>query len=77
MTKSALGDEIGSALIAWDFSYGEDGDDDSVLLVGRKNPDGSVDIVNTFHGVLAEVIVKLLTGNPNVKLLTGDLILSR
>lgn len=53
---------IGSFIVAWDFTNGED---KSVLLVGRKRPGQAVEIVNAFEGEEAEEIYeKLATVKP-------------
>lgn len=48
---------IGSFIVAWDFTNGED---KSVLLVGKKRPGQPVEIVNAFQGEEAEEIYKKL-----------------
>ena len=45
-------------LVGWDYSKGND---TSVLIVGRKRPNQSVDIINAFQGKEAEELYKKLT----------------
>lgn len=47
-----------SLIVSWDFSKGKDTD---ILLVGHKNLNESVEIVNVFQGEKAREIVKMLT----------------
>lgn len=48
-----------SLLIGVDFTNGEDV---GVLIVGRKRPNQSVDIINAFQGKEAEELYKKLIG---------------
>lgn len=47
----------GSLLIGYDFTKGVD---TSVLIVGQRNSDGMVDIINAFSGEEAEAMYKKL-----------------
>ena len=48
-----------TVLVSFDFSHGKD---NSVLIVGRKRPNGSVEIINAFQGEEAEwMYQKLVT----------------
>lgn len=49
---------IDSLIVSWDFSRGDDTD---ILLVGHKNLNESVKIINAFQGEKAREIVKMLT----------------
>lgn len=55
---------VGSLIVSWDFSRGEDV---GVLLVGEKKIDQQVNIVNAFQGKEAHEIYKLLVTKPEVK----------
>ena len=44
-------------LVSYDYTHGRD---TSVLIVGRKLPDQSVDIINAFQGEEAEELYKKL-----------------
>lgn len=48
----------GSVIVSWDFSNGKDRD---ILLVGRKRPDGAVEVINAFQGVKARELYLKLT----------------
>lgn len=48
-----------SLLVGVDFTNGEDV---GVLIVGRKSPNQSVDIINAFQGKEAEELYKKLIG---------------
>lgn len=48
-----------SLLVGVDFTNGEDV---GVLIVGRKRPNQSVDIINAFQGKEAEELYKKLIG---------------
>ena len=48
-----------SLLVGVDFTNGEDS---SVLIVGRKRTNQSVDIINAFQGKEAEELYKKLVG---------------
>lgn len=52
-----------SLLIGVDFTNDED---TGILIVGRKKPDHSVDIINAFQGKEAEELYKKLIGNKGV-----------
>lgn len=53
-----------SVIVSWDFSNGQDM---SILLVGRVE-NGVTKIINAFQGKEAEELMKkLVTQNPNVK----------
>ena len=52
-----------SLLIGVDFTNDED---TGILIVGRKRPDQSVNIVNAFQGKEAEELYKKLIGNKRV-----------
>lgn len=52
-----------SLLVGVDFTNGEDS---SVLIVGRKLPNQSVDIINAFQGKEAEELYKKLIGKKGV-----------
>lgn len=52
-----------SLLVGVDFTNGEDV---GVLIVGRKNPGQSVDIINAFQGKEAEELYKKLVGKKGV-----------
>ena len=43
------------------------GEDSSVLIVGRKRPNQSVEIINAFQGEEAEELYKKLIGNEKYK----------
>ncbi|WP_317327645.1 hypothetical protein [Ruthenibacterium lactatiformans] len=45
-------------LVGYDFSHGKDS---MVLLVGRKKPNDSVDVINAFKGKEAEELYNRLT----------------
>lgn len=48
-----------TVLVSFDFSHGKD---NSVLIVGRKRPNGHVEIINAFQGEEAEwMYQKLVT----------------
>lgn len=49
-----------SLLVGVDFTNGED---TGVLIVGRKRPNESVEIINAFQGEEAEEFYKKLIGN--------------
>lgn len=53
-----------SLLVGVDFTNGEDS---SVLIVGRKRPNQSVEIINAFQGEEAEELYKKLVGNEKYK----------
>lgn len=53
-----------SLLVGVDFTNGEDS---SILIVGRKRPNQSVDIINAFQGKEAEELYKKLVGNEKYK----------
>lgn len=53
-----------SLLVGVDFTNGEDS---SVLIVGRKRPNQSVEIINAFQGEEAEELYKKLIGNEKYK----------
>lgn len=55
---------VGSLIVSWDFSRGEDV---GVLLVGEKKINQQVNIVNAFQGKEANEIYKLLVTKPEVK----------
>lgn len=55
-----------SLLVGVDFTNGEDS---SVLIVGRKLPNESVEIINAFHGEEAEELYKKLIGNEKYKII--------
>lgn len=44
-------------LVGYDFSHGKDS---TVLLVGRKKPNDSVDVINAFKGKEAEELYNRL-----------------
>lgn len=48
----------GSLLIGYDFTNGAD---KSVLIVGQRNADGIVEVINAFGGEEAEALYKKLT----------------
>lgn len=48
----------GSLIVGYDFTKGVDA---SVLIVGQRNSDGIVDIINAFSGEEAEALYKKLT----------------
>lgn len=48
----------GSIIVSWDFSHG---DDKGVLLVGKKNENEIVDVINAFQGKEAYDIYEKLT----------------
>lgn len=48
----------GSYIVSWDMSFGKE---DSILLVGRKDPGEQADIVNVITGAEAEELVKRLS----------------
>ena len=50
-------------LIGFDFTHGKD---NTVLIVGRKRPNQSVDIVNAFQGEEAEELYKKLAGETSI-----------
>ena len=52
-----------SLLVGVDFTNDEDS---SVLIVGRKRPNQSVDIINAFQGKEAEELYKKLVGKKEV-----------
>ena len=52
-----------SLLVGVDFTNSEDS---SVLIVGRKRPNQSVDIINAFQGKEAEELYKKLVGKKGV-----------
>ena len=52
-----------SLLVGVDFTNDED---TCILIVGRKRPDHSVDIVNAFQGKEAEELYKKLIGKKGV-----------
>lgn len=52
--------KVGSLIVSWDFSRGEDV---GVLIVGEQN-NGRVDIVNAFQGKEAHEIHKRLVTKP-------------
>lgn len=45
-------------LVSYDFTHGKD---ESVLIVGTKRPNQSVEIINAFQGEEAEELYKKLT----------------
>jgi len=52
-----------SLLVGFDFSHGKD---NTVLIVGRKRPNESVEIINAFQGEEAEELYnKLVTQSPS------------
>lgn len=53
-----------SLLVGVDFTNGEDV---GVLIVGRKRPNESVEIINAFQGEEAEELYKKLIGNEKYK----------
>ena len=53
-----------SLLIGVDFTNGEDV---GVLIVGRKRPNQSVDIINAFQGKEAEELYNKLIGKKGMK----------
>ena len=53
-----------SLLVGVDFTNGEDV---GVLIVGRKRPNESVEIINAFKGEEAEELYKKLIGNEKYK----------
>lgn len=53
-----------SLLVGIDFTNGEDV---GVLIVGRKRPNESVEIINAFQGEEAEELYKKLIGNEKYK----------
>lgn len=53
-----------SLLVGVDFTNGED---IGVLIVGRKRPNESVEIINAFQGEDAEELYKKLIGNEKYK----------
>lgn len=55
-----------SLLVGVDFTNGEDS---SVLIIGRKRPNQSVDIINAFQGKEAEELYKKLIGNEKYKII--------
>ena len=54
---------VGSLIVSWDFSRGEDV---GVLIVGEQS-NGRVDIVNAFRGKEAHEIYKRLVTKPEVE----------
>lgn len=48
----------GSLIVGYDFTKGVDA---SVLIVGQRNSEGMVDIINAFSGEEAEALYKKLT----------------
>lgn len=48
----------GSLIVGYDFTKGVDA---SVLIVGQRNSEGIVDIINAFSGEEAEALYKKLT----------------
>lgn len=52
-----------SLLVGVDFTNGED---TGVLIVGRKRPNQSVEIINAFKGKEAEELYKKLVGKKGV-----------
>lgn len=55
-----------SLLVGVDFTNGEDV---GVLIVGRKRPNQSVDIINAFQGEEAEELYKKLIDNKKYKII--------
>lgn len=53
-----------SLLVGVDFTNSED---TGVLIVGRKRPNESVEIINAFQGEDAEELYKKLIGNEKYK----------
>ena len=53
-----------SLLVGVDFTNGEDV---GVLIVGRKRPNQSVDIINAFQGKEAEELYNKLIGKKGMK----------
>ena len=51
--------KIGSVLVSWDFSHGKDSE---LVLVGKKNPNGPVVVINAFKGEKAREVYSMLTG---------------
>lgn len=49
-----------SVIVSWDFSHGEDGKDEGVLIVGTKQMNKKVTIINAFQGKEAEKIRDML-----------------
>lgn len=56
--------KVGSLIVSWDFSRGEDV---GVLLVGEKMINQQVSIVNAFQGKKAREIYDQLVTKPEVK----------
>lgn len=54
----------GSYIVSWDISHGKD---DSILLVGKKEPGKPAEIVNAFSGKEAEDLLFKLSGNEKEK----------
>ena len=50
----------GSYIVSWDISHGKD---ESILLVGKKEPGKPAEIVNAFSGKEAEDLLFKLSGN--------------
>ena len=53
-----------SLLVGVDFTNGKD---NSVLIVGRKRPNQSVEIINAFQGEEAEELYRRLTEKKDAK----------
>lgn len=51
-------------LVSYDFTHGED---KSVLVVGRKRPNQTVEIINAFQGEEAEELYKKLINKKEKK----------
>lgn len=49
--------KTGSVIVSWDFSSGEDS---GVLIVGKKEPGKSIEIINAFQGEEAWILMKKL-----------------
>lgn len=49
-----------SVIVSWDFSHGENGKDNGVLIIGTKQMNQKVTIINAFQGKEAEKIRDLL-----------------
>ena len=54
-------------LVAVDFSKGEDGNDNAVLIVGEKKNKVDVNIINAFQGEEAEELYRKLIAKKEKK----------
>lgn len=56
-----------SVVVSWDFSHGENGKDNGVLIIGTKQMNQKVTIINAFQGKEAEKIRDLLIDQKRYK----------